>query len=74
MSHLTFYLSHAYAVFRDVRGTPTPKLHYKEVHSDDVTEVCLHAIRGRRILLIIRSLTSTLLTATSYCQDRQMVL
>ncbi|KAI2604072.1 WD40 repeat-like protein [Hypoxylon fragiforme] len=26
----------------DVRGTPTPKLHYKEVHSDDVTELNFH--------------------------------
>ncbi|KAI4865313.1 WD40 repeat-like protein [Hypoxylon rubiginosum] len=26
----------------DVRSTPTPKLHYKEVHSDDVTEVNFH--------------------------------
>ncbi|KAI1378826.1 WD40-repeat-containing domain protein [Hypoxylon crocopeplum] len=26
----------------DVRSTPTPKLHYKEVHSDDVTELNFH--------------------------------
>ncbi|KAI2471311.1 WD40 repeat-like protein [Annulohypoxylon bovei var. microspora] len=26
----------------DVRATPTPKLHYKEVHSDDVTELNFH--------------------------------
>ncbi|KAI1077649.1 WD40-repeat-containing domain protein [Whalleya microplaca] len=26
----------------DVRSTPTPKFHYKEVHSDDVTELNFH--------------------------------
>ncbi|KAI1204794.1 WD40 repeat-like protein [Annulohypoxylon truncatum] len=26
----------------DIRSTPTPKLHYKEVHSDDVTELNFH--------------------------------
>ncbi|KAI1414066.1 WD40 repeat-like protein [Hypoxylon sp. FL1857] len=26
----------------DVRSTPTPKLHYKEIHSDDVTELNFH--------------------------------
>ncbi|KAI0474045.1 WD40-repeat-containing domain protein [Xylariaceae sp. FL0804] len=34
----------------DVRSTPTPKLHYKEVHSDDVTELNFHP-RDANILL-----------------------
>ncbi|KAI0178956.1 WD40 repeat-like protein [Hypoxylon sp. FL1284] len=33
---------HFAEIFMDVRSTPTPKLHYKEVHSDDVTELNFH--------------------------------